>query len=69
MTQNIHIYYDEEGDFLEISLDDERSGTFKNLGDGIFERVNEKTHQVTGVAIHGFKEKTKNFKELSVPLP
>lgn len=33
-------WYDEEGDFLEVTVDHEMGG-FTDLGDGVFERVDE----------------------------
>jgi len=36
----LSIWFDEEGDFLEVSLDHE-TGSFNDLGNGVFERVNE----------------------------
>lgn len=34
----LSVWFDEEGDFLEVSLNDEE-GSFKDLGNGVFERV------------------------------
>ena len=42
---------------------------FKNLGKGLFEIVDKETKKVTGIAIVGFKKRTKNLKELKVSLP
>ena len=36
----LSVWFDEEGDFLEITQKD-TEGHFKDLGDGIFERVDE----------------------------
>lgn len=32
------VWFDEEGDFLEVTLD-QKQGSFKDLGSGIFERI------------------------------
>jgi hypothetical protein len=69
MKGKLHIYYDEEGDFLEINVGNNAKGDFKNLGEGIFERVDGKTKQVTGVAIHGFKKRTEGLKDVNISLP
>ena len=42
MSNELNLYYDEEGDFLELNMGDHSEGYFKNLGDGIFERIEKK---------------------------
>ncbi|HLC84282.1 MAG TPA: hypothetical protein VJH22_00635 [Candidatus Nanoarchaeia archaeon] len=69
MTSNLNLYYDEEGDFLELQFGEFTEGYFKNLGNGIFERVDKKTEKVTGVAIMAFKKRTRDLKDLKVSLP
>jgi hypothetical protein len=36
----LSVWYDEEGDYLELTRDEE-TGVFVDLGDGVFERVTE----------------------------
>jgi len=67
--ENMSIYYDEEGDFLEITNGDISNCFFDNVGDGIFRIVDKKTNEVKGIAIHSFKERTKNLNELKLSLP
>lgn len=69
MKGKLNIYYDEEGDFLEFNVGDYTEGYFKNLGGGIFERIDQATNQVTGIAIHGFKKRTQGLKEVKLSLP
>ncbi|PSQ59657.1 MAG: DUF2283 domain-containing protein [Halobacteriales archaeon SW_9_67_25] len=45
----LSVWYDEEGDYLELTRRNE-SGFFVDLGDGVFERVNEEGETV-GVAV------------------
>ena len=61
------VYYDEEGDFLEIGIGNQTKGHFRNLGKGIFERVDG--NKILGVAIMGFKKRTKKLKPIEVSLP
>ena len=69
MKKKLSIYYDEEGDFLELWLGEPpKEGYSKNLGEGIFEHVEEKTEETKGFAIHGFRAKTKNLKEITLPI-
>jgi hypothetical protein len=67
MKGKLNLYYDEEGDFLEINVGKQAKGDFKNLGEGIFERING--NQVTGIAIHGFKKRTQGMKQVKISLP
>jgi len=69
MKGNLKIYYDEKGDFLEIHIGKYKEGYFRNLGRGVFERIDKKTGNVTGVAISSFKKRTQGLKQLDVTLP
>jgi hypothetical protein len=69
MKGKLNMYYDEDVVFLDINIGEYRNGYFKNLGKGVFERIDEKTKQVTGIAIMGFKERTKNLKDVMLSLP
>ena len=59
MSNELNLYYDEEGDFLELNIGEYTEGHFKNLGNGIFERI----------AIHGFRKRTQGLKDVKVSLP
>ena len=69
MSNELNLYYDEEGDFLELNIGAYTEGHFKNLGDGIFERIDKKTNKVTGIAIHGFRKRTRGLRDVKVSLP
>ena len=69
MKENLYIYYDGEGDFLELHVGEYTEGYFRDVGKGVSERIDEKTGKVTGVAILGFKKRTEGLKEVKVPLP
>ena len=63
----MYVYYDEEGDFLEINIGGYTEGYFRDIGEGVSERIDEKTGRITGVAIMGFKKRA--LKETRVNLP
>ena len=69
MKSKMHIHYDQEGDFLEIRVGQPKEGHFNEVGDDIFERVDEKSGKVVGLAIFNFKKRTQNMKDLDVSLP
>ncbi|MBI4170224.1 MAG: DUF2283 domain-containing protein [Candidatus Aenigmarchaeota archaeon] len=67
MKGQMQIYYDEEGDFLEINIGKYTKGYFKDIGEGLAERIDEKTGKVTGIAVLGFRKKMQ--KDLKINLP
>jgi hypothetical protein len=70
MKGNLNLYYDEEGDFLELNIGEhKKENQFKNLGKGVFEIVDRKTKKIAGIVIMGFKKRTQNLKEVKVSLP
>lgn len=60
---SLNVRYDEEGDFLEV-LSEKKKGYFKDLGNGIFERVDEDGKTI-GFAI--LNTKKRDEQEISIP--
>ena len=72
MNDKMRIYYDAEGDFLEISFGKTTPSYYDHLGDGIFERRDEKTNQIKGYAIFSFQKRQEGSTphiDLELPLP
>ena len=69
MEEKMNIYYDEEGDFLEITAGEINNCYFDNLGNGTFRIIDKSTKEVKGIAIFNFKARTKNLDEIKVSLP
>lgn len=69
MTGKLNLYYDEEGDFLELNIGDQGEGHYKNLGDGVFERIDKKTKKITGIGIMGFRKRMQTQKDIKISLP
>lgn len=69
MKGQMQIYYDEEGDFLEINIGEYTKGYFRDIGEGIAERVDEKTGKVTGIAILSFRKRSQELKDMKINLP
>ena len=63
------IYYDEAGDYLEITIGDISNCYFDNAGNGIFKIIDKNTNEVKGMAIFSFKARTKNLDEIKLFLP
>ena len=66
MKGNLQVYYDEEGDFLELQVGEPREGYFEEVQNGIFERKDKKTKEVIGVAIFNVKKRT--LKDIDLPI-
>ena len=53
----LNIYYDEEGDFLEINIGEFTETFCRDVADEIYERIDEKTGEIKGIGILNFKSK------------
>ena len=69
MNKNLSVYYDGEGDLLEIRIGKPTSSYFKDLGNDIFERIDEKTGEIRGFSILNFKKRTEKQASINIPLP
>jgi len=69
MGDKMNIYYDDEGDFLEITSGDISNCYFDNLNKGIFKIIDKDTKEVRGIAIFNFKSRTKDLEEIKLSLP
>jgi len=69
MESKMNIYYDDEGDYLEITSGDISNAYFDNMGNGLFKVVDKETGELRGIAIFSFKKRTKSLEELKLSLP
>ncbi len=69
MENGMNIYYDDEGDFLEISSGDISNCYFDNQGNGIFKIIDKETNEVKGIAVFSFKKRTEKLEEIKLNLP
>jgi uncharacterized protein YuzE len=63
----MRVWYDKEGDFLEVTFR-EAKGHMRDLGDDIFERVDEQGN-VIGFAIFNFSKRDQHAVEVPLELP
>jgi len=68
MKEKTQLYYDKEGDFLEINFGNLTSGHFEDLGNGIFKRIDEKTNRVTGIAVASFMKRAAKLDKITLPV-
>ena len=64
-VSELEIWFDKEGDFLELTTS-HKKGFFRDLGKGVFERVDTKGN-VIGIAI--FNMRKRQLKEEKIKLP
>ena len=63
------IYYDEEGDYLEIFIEGSSPTYGEEMGNDITLLKSEKTGEVVGVGILNFKKRAKSLEEINIDLP
>ena len=63
----VKVWYDKEGDFLEVTFR-EGKGYMKDIGDDIFERVDE-GGKVIGFAIFNFSKRDQKAVEVPLEVP
>ncbi len=63
----MYIHYDDEGDYLEIRVGKPKEGYFNEIGNDMFERVDEKTGKIIGLGIFNFKKRAKKEIDFSLP--
>ena len=68
MKNKTRLYYDEEGDFLEISVGNPTKCYAEEIEPGVFVRVDEKTGEVKSVSILDFRRRS-NLKDIEFSLP
>jgi len=65
----MRIYYDREGDFLEISVGSPVKCYAEEIEPGIFVRKDEKTNEIKSIGIIGFKERSSECDNFELMLP
>ncbi|MGQ0570551.1 MAG: DUF2283 domain-containing protein, partial [Armatimonadota bacterium] len=51
-TIGMHVFYDAEGDILEIIKDPARVHVSRRIGRGVFIHLNPKNREIIGFAVH-----------------
>lgn len=69
MKGPMRVHYDEEGDFLEISIGKPKECYATEIEPGVFLRMDEKTDEIKSIGIIGFKKRSKNLKDIELILP
>ena len=69
MNKKTRLYYDEEGDFLEISVGEPTECYAEEIEPGVFVRIDNQTGEVKSISILDFLERTQSKDiEFNVPI-
>ncbi len=69
MEGEMRIYYDEEGDYLEIFVGDARPNYGEDIDDDVTLFKDQETDEVIGMGILNFRERAKSLKDIELKLP
>jgi len=69
MEGEMRIYYDEEGDFLEIFVGDSKPNYGEDMDDDITIFKDQESDKVVGVGIFNFRKRAKGLKDIELKLP
>ena len=65
--ESLRIWFDPEGDVLEVGFPKPRKGYFKSAGDDVFVRVDEKGN-ICGFALLNVTKRTGKIRETELPI-
>ncbi|GAI26278.1 unnamed protein product [marine sediment metagenome] len=69
MKGKMNIYYDEEGDYLEIFIENKSPTYGEDIEEDITLFKTEETDEIVGIGILNFKKRTKSLKDIKLNLP
>jgi hypothetical protein len=67
--EQMSVYYDEEGDFLEVMFGEPQDDYGDHIDKDTVLFRNQKTEEIIGVGIYNFKKHTKDLQDLKLNLP
>lgn len=71
MDKEISVWFDKEGDYLEITFDKPRKGYFKEIKNDVLQRIDSKTGETLGFAFINFSKHfadSKKPEEIKLPV-
>ena len=67
MKGPINIYYDDEGDFLEITVSNPPKESYcEDISEDVFVRKDEETKEIMGIGILNFKKHASDLKDIFI---
>jgi len=68
MKYKTRLYYDEEGDFLEISIGKPTEGYAEEIEPGVFVRVDKRTGEAKSIGVLDFRKRA-HLRDIEFNLP
>ena len=69
MEGKMNIYYDEEGDYLEIFMESSSPTYGEEVGDDITLLKKEGSNEIVGISVLNFRKRTKSLNDIKLNLP
>lgn len=67
MTQKMHLYYDKEGDYLEIRFGEPTESIYEKIGLDAFVRIDRKTKEVKGYVVYNVQKSSETSIDIQIP--
>lgn len=67
MKQKMHLYYDKEGDFLEIRFGEPTESTYEKIGEDTYERIDKETKEVKGYTVYNVQKSSGASIDIQIP--
>lgn len=68
MKQKMHVYYDKEGDYLEIRFGEPTESTYEKIGPDTFARIDRKTKKIKGYAVYNVEKSSGASIDIQIPI-
>jgi len=69
MKKQLSVYYDDEGDFLEIMFGEPKPDYGDHISEDIVLFKDQENDEIIGIGIYNFKTHTKDLEDLNLKLP
>lgn len=69
MKGKMSLYYDEEGDYLDIFIGEPKANYGEEVAEGVTVFKDEKTDEIIGIGILNFKKRAKSLQEIKLDIP
>jgi uncharacterized protein YuzE len=67
MKPKMHVYYDKEGDYLEIRFGEPTESTYEKIGPDTFARIDRNTKEVRGYAVYNVEKSSGASIDIQIP--
>jgi hypothetical protein len=67
MNQKMHLYYDKEGDYLEIRFGEPTESIYEKIGADTFVRLDRKTKEVKGYVVYNVEKSSGASIDIEIP--